>query len=291
MRRLSVAVGVLLAIGVAGGVFALGSGDFPGRYLHSAGPSAIDGDRSTPAPGAPAPTGTPAGLDDTATPSPTATATATPRPRDPDRDNLPTRYEESIGTDPMHKTVLLAVNYTGNVTPLSDGDRSFLQAKFDQLKVLNPDGTTGIDLRVVEEWNSTAEVAVDPTTLRRSAKRYHAGETPADRCRHHYLLVGAAAGHRWGVANTGGWTAIVKSDTTGFSGSREDVIVHELLHTLVGQMDPTRGGVRSDGTHTTSGWLQPYAEMGGPSSLHPVARERLNERGFTNAFAPIPGCL
>jgi hypothetical protein len=282
---------VVLLVGAAAGAYAVGGGQLgPLSGASSpAEPSSI-GTELVPDSGTKTTTQT-----STSTPSPTPSATdsptPTPAPRDPDRDNLPTRYEESIGSDPMHKTVLLAVNYTGDVNPLSAGHRSFLKAKFDQLKVANPDGTTGIDLRVVEEWNTTGNVTVDATTLRRSARRYHVEETPAERCRHYYLLVGAADGHRWGVANTGGWTAIVKSDTTGFSGSREDVIVHELLHNLVGELDPSRGGVRPDGVHTSAGWLQPVAEMGGPSSLHPASRERLNERGFANGYADRPGCL
>jgi hypothetical protein len=289
MHRGAIVLGVLLAIGVAGGVFAIGVGQSIGVEFYSAGPSPTDAE--TPSVIAPTTSRPEPAVGTTASPSATPTPTPTPTPSDPDRDNLPTRYEESIGTDPMHKTVLLAVNYTSSASPLSAGDRSFLKASFEELKVVNPDGTTGITLHVVEEWNTTGNVTVNRTALRQGAVRYLAGRTRAKRCRHHYLVVGAPEGRRWGIANTGGWTSIVKSQATGFSGSREDVIVHEVLHNLVGKLDVSRDGVLSDGTHTKSGWLQPVAEMGGPSSLHPATREKLNDEGFANAFADQPGCL
>jgi hypothetical protein len=292
MQRGAIVLGVLLAVGLSSGAYALDGGQSLGAVL---GPEPPTQNPATPAPADSAasslgPTRT-ATASATPTPSPTATPSPTPTPADPDRDNLATRYEKSVGTDPMQKTVLLAVNYTSGTKPLSEGDRSFLKAKFEELKVVNPDGTTGVNLHIVEEWNSSGNAAVDPTTLQRNAIQYLAGRTPAEPCRHHYLLVGAPSGRRWGVANTAGWVSIVKSDTTGFSGSREDVIVHELLHNLVGNLDTSRSGVRPDGSHTNSGWLQPVAEMGGPSSLHSASREKLNEYGFANGYASEPGCL
>jgi hypothetical protein len=301
MTLRTIAVGILLAVAIAGGAYAIGIGPgSSGLLAEEATPKEPAVQTPTPpAPNAAGPDdGTTASgggaaessaLSPTGTPSPTPTAT--PTPKDPDADNLPTGYEESIGTDPMHKTVLLAVEYTGNASNLSAGDRSFLRTKFDQLKVTNPDGTTGVTLRIVEEWRTGDNVTVNSTTLRRRAISSLSNETPAQPCRHHYLVVGAPEGSRWGIAVTGGWTAIVKSERTGFSGSREDVIVHELLHNLVGELDPERSGVRPDGAHTQSGWLQPKAEMSGPSSLHAASREALNERGFANRFSDQPGCL
>lgn len=299
MTLRTIIVGIVLAVAIAGGAYAIGLGPgSSGLLSEEATPGTPAVETPTPpasnAPGADdGSTPSRAALEESSTPSSTATPspTSTPSPEDPDADNLPTRYEESIGTDPQHKTVLLAVEYTGTASNLSAGDRSFLRTKFEQLKVANPDGTTGVTLRIVEEWRTGDNVTVNSTTLEQRAISYLSNRKPARPCRHHYLMVGAPEGPRWGIAVTGGWTAIVKSERTGFSGSREDVIVHELLHNLVGEIDPERSGVRRDGAHTQSGWLQPKAEMSGPSSLHAASREVLNERGFANRFSEQPGCL
>jgi hypothetical protein len=236
----------------------------------------------TPSPSAtPSPTPSP-------TPTPTATPSPTPEPSDPDKDNLPSKYEKRIGTNPQRMTILVSVIHSHDSRRLSDEDKNEVKRRFSEMKVLNPDGSAGIDVLFVEESPFGVSIEANEEYIRQLIESYPEGDTPAEFCREHYVYMTRSGGEAWGIAHTGGWVSIV--ETGDYTNARLDIMVHELLHNVVGEFDQSKDAV-VDGNHVKNGWLQPGEVPGGPYRLHDLSQEKLQSNGFANDYSNREGCL
>jgi hypothetical protein len=245
---------------------------------------------ATPTPTAtqtPSPTAT-LSLTPSPTPTPTATPSPTPEPSDPDKDNLPSKYEKRIGTNPQRMTILVSVVHSYDSKRLSDEDKNEVKRRFDEMKVLNPDGSVGIDVLFVEQNPFGASIEANEDYINQLIESYPEGDTPANFCREHYVYMTRGGGDAWGIAHTGGWVSIV--ETGDYSNARLDIMVHELLHNVVGEFDQSINGV-VDGNHVKSGWLQPGEVPAGPYRLHDLTQEKLKSDGFANDYSNREGCL
>jgi hypothetical protein len=228
----------------------------------TAGPAADTGPSSTRSPSP------------TQTPSPTPTAT--PTPADPDADGLSSRRERSLGTDPQHKTLLVAVYYAAGVRQLTPLEREEMRTHFAGMDVPNPDGRTGITLRFVGNTTTNDRLAVDQPTLRALQQSYITNETIAEPCVEYLLGIAPTETAVGGLAPAPGHVALTGSNYDG--RTRTKVMTHELLHNIVGLLDASHENVTDDGAHTTLGWLshgEAYRTLSEPTAA------KLSADGFS----------
>lgn len=212
---------------------------------------------------------------------------------DADGDRLPDAWERRgetpsgvplRGADPDRKDVYVQLNYANGHPPLNRSERRQLRRIWAGMPVSNPDGTTGIDLHLVDRAPGAG--AIDDRVVVGSdgfsesfVRTYYSDDYLGPRECTHYMAVfgdvkGSYAG--WGLAP--GYLSVVDGGELGRVGGttvRVRVLTHELLHNLVGQL-PTGG------THTDSGWLASGGGSTDTGMSEPVQRD-LERNGFARS--------
>lgn len=220
-------------------------------------------------------------------------------------DRLPDEWERQGVTpegallpesDPDRLTLHTQIVYGDGIEPLTDEEHEQLRAAFAEMPIENPDGSTGIDLRIDDDPPYGGELD-EPIRLTETGDRdalaeaYYSPERMGPRhCVYHLVAVGEVdvPGYA-GFANTPGRFSVVDGRYTDSYGGtvsyRVRAIVHELLHNVVGPVpSEARGG---DRIHTESGWLTANStNLSADEQLSSPVAEQLSENGF--ATAPDP---
>lgn len=214
---------------------------------------------------------------------------------DTDNDGLPDRWERAgktddgarlPGADPDQKDLYVQVNYGTNAERLSETERAQLRAIWEQMPVENPDGTTGIDIHIIdsgEHAGSLGEEAVFDSS--QTYSRYYTVRRLGPRqCVYHQVVYGRVDMDAVGYAAAPGYVSIVEGaglPSESFEENRYTlkvgVTTHELLHNVVGRVDGR--------THTSSGWLAPSVSSQDEQLSRPTAQE-INQSGIFGPAAP-----
>lgn len=161
-----------------------------------------------------------------------------------------------------------------NVEGLTDREVRQLERVWASMPVRNPDGSTGIDVHVVDGGALNESVQF---TQGSDHTAYYTEAVMGPRlCRYHLVVLGEPTGKTVGWAAAPGYSSFVTGVSEPGRGgnvtNRVRVTTHELLHNVVGSMDdPT---LPDGGLHTGEGWL------GGDEYLSPETAAHLNETRF-----------
>lgn len=178
-------------------------------------------------------------------------------PNDTDGDGLPDAWERAGRTpdgvvlpnaSPNRTDLYVQISYAGDAPSLSDRERQQLRAIWAGMPVENPDGSTGIDLHIVETRLSES-VQDTPEQLSRLSSTAYLDDR---RCVYRHVVLGELdTTDRIGLAETPGYAAVYDgSRYQGYDGDvpfRSAMVTHGLLHNVVGDLE--------DGVHAAGTWL------------------------------------
>lgn len=192
--------------------------------------------------------------------------------------------------DPCRMNVYLQVSETGNAS-LPPGMVAETERAFAELPVRNPDGSTGIDLHVVEGPNLDENVTFSRGDLDALRAEYYRNLTGERAGVYHLALVvrfDEGTKRRYsGIAETPGRMIVIQHNPP--SGSA--LLVHEILHNLVGELPPSvdgrcdrdpvhycHGGYLDDGP--VGGAPEFYAKEGDQRYLPAEIADHVESAGF-----------
>jgi hypothetical protein len=199
---------------------------------------------------------------------------------DTDGDNLKDGWEMNGRTpagaplpdaDPFHKDMYLMFTYGKGIEPLTSAQRDRLVDAWADMPVDNPDGTEGIRLHVTDSVHATERLLIYDDGLTEGnvypyvmnytsdqlegAAQLPKGATPP--ARHdvyfHALVVELAREPRGttGFGSRGSDTVIVVGKAPGWQFDTEylHLLTHELLHNVVGRLDPANRAAADEHEH------------------------------------------
>jgi hypothetical protein len=183
-------------------------------------------------------------------------------------------------SDPLAKDVYVQVDFA---SPASDPSGEFYEAvrtEFAEMPVRNPDNSSGIDLHVHEggRLNGTATFTGD--NFWRLKDDYYADRLGPRAGAYHHVAVVEFEASGVGYGAIGGDFAIVASGLDRVT--TKNVVVHELLHNVVGRIEAP-DACESDPAHYCGpGWLRHHLRHPEDEFLpKPIARQ-LETEGFAN---------
>jgi hypothetical protein len=203
---------------------------------------------------------------------------------DRDGDGLPDTWERAgetpegsalSGSDPGRKDLYVQLDHGSNVESLTDREREQLRSAWARMPVENPDGSTGIDLHLVDGGPRGGDIGGTVVVSDQdSFPRYYTADRLGDRlCVYHQVVYGdTELGERVGLGSVPGYATAVEGRQPPYDGNvsfRVAVTTHELLHNVAGRV----GGR----PHTSGGWLA--GTLGDEHLSRSTARE-LNETGL-----------
>lgn len=160
------------------------------------------------------------------------------------------------GSDPLRMDMYVDVRYTEGVSQLSDRQLRYVQRTWADFDVENPDGTTGIAVHIGDEMGDSGRLSDDYVV--RSERGYDVlegrydpaeGNMRRDDAYHRVVIVEIRSTDFDGYGDIGGRFSIADPN-----GNTEEVVVHELLHNVVGKLDYSHRC--EDAHHTCEGWLR-----------------------------------
>lgn len=170
--------------------------------------------------------------------------------------------------DPCRMNVYLQVSETGDAS-LPPGMVAETERAFAEMPVRNPDGTTGIDLHVVEGPQLDENVTHSRGELEALRAEYYRNLTGERAGVYHLALVvrfDEETKRRYsGVAETPGRMIAMQNNPP--SGAA--LLVHEVLHNLVGELPPTvEGRCDRDPVHYCRGGYLDRGPVGGAPEFY-----------------------
>jgi hypothetical protein len=183
------------------------------------------------------------------------------------------------GADPLQLTLYVDAFHAPGVSGLDADDAAALESHFAAMPIENPDGSTGVDLHVrregvVDVASYTGENFDELETTTESAQDERAAVV------HGALVVSFDAdADSVGYGSTPGDFAIVDADAT--RSDRRSILVHELLHNVVGELEPSAGRCEDDPAHyCDGGWLEPSLGEEFDRTLPAPIAEEIEANGF-----------
>jgi hypothetical protein len=211
---------------------------------------------------------------------------APPNTTDSDGDGFPDAWEE-VGVTPWGMDLSTAspdrmdlyvqFNYGANVTGMTESERQQLRSVWNTMPIENPDGSSGIDLHIVDAGDTAGRLnrSVEVGSSDR-VDRFYTRELLGERyCGYHQVVLGDIGNtNRIGYSETPGYASVLDGGQfDGYDGDvtfRVAMVTHALLHNVVGPVE--------DGTHTDGGWLD-YPDPDNEELTDAVA-ERIDGEGF-----------
>ena len=209
-------------------------------------------------------------------------------PLDPDTDgdrlldSWEHRHEAAGGaelpeSDPLAMDVYVQVDYAGEADPESDAFYERIESEFDSMPVERPNGT-GIDVHVREggRINQTAVYTGDNFW---DLKDEYYGDRLGRRAGiYHHVVVTKFTAGEVGYGEVGGRFSVVDARAT--NETKRHVVVHELLHNVVGRIDAP-GACESDPHHyCDGGWLTPRITPGDGEYLPGPLADEIERQGL-----------
>jgi len=157
-------------------------------------------------------------------------------------------------SDPLAADLYVQVDYAAGVEANDEAFFEALSARFAEMPVDNPDGTTGVDLHVSDGRLNDSVTFTGENFWDLKDEHYEDRLGPRAGVYHH-VVVGEFTVDHVGYGEAGGTfsTVAARSD----DDTRRYVVVHELLHNVVGEVEAS-GACEDDPIHyCEGGWLMP----------------------------------
>lgn len=207
---------------------------------------------------------------------------------DIDGDGIPDDWERSNqapngaglpGSSTRRMDLYVQIDTGSEVPELSSRERSALRNIWNGMPVQNPDGSTGIDLHIVET-DIDGEISAEQPD-----QYYTESNLGLRHCLYRQVVLGQIDTTQGiGAAETPGYASVYDgSRYTGYDGEvpfRSAMITHALLHQITGEVD---GSVHSDG-----GWLDYPSE--GNERLSDSVAAHLEDGGFRTTTSYLDRC-
>ncbi|MEF8830255.1 MAG: hypothetical protein V5A23_01800 [Halobacteriales archaeon] len=181
--------------------------------------------------------------------------------------------------DPLSMDLYVAVYVSEGADALDDYER--VREHFASMPVENDDGTTGIDLHVVNVTDLPERITFDGTTrdyvgIVEDLLEPRMGRT--DEVYRAALFLSVSDRTILGFGDVGGHYSVVTGEAT--ETKREFALVHELLHNVVGEVDAP--DACDGGAHyCDGGWLEPRYDPDEAYLPESIA-EQLEREGFAD---------
>lgn len=180
--------------------------------------------------------------------------------------------------DPLRKDIYIQVNHGSQYNGISSSTASDVEDYYREMPIENPDGSTGISAHVIRDGSAGEELSYDGKnwqSLQSLGEELRGGSTSGY---YSVLLVDIENDDRVaGYGDSPGQFSVVAGDLT--YTPTDQVIVHETLHNIVGEIDAP-GACDDDSYHyCEGGFLQPDNEPG-EDYLPEEIGEQIEEDGF-----------
>ncbi|WP_436923295.1 hypothetical protein [Halosimplex amylolyticum] len=182
------------------------------------------------------------------------------------------------GSDPLAMDIYVQIDYASGVETESQAFYDRIEAEFADMPVQRPN-QTGIDVHVREggHINETAVYTGDNFwALKDELYRDRLGQRAG---RYHHVVVTDFATDEVGYGEVGGRFSVV--DAGASEGTKRHVIVHELLHNVVGRIDAPGACERDPHHYCDGGWLTPQITPGEDEYLPDPLGDEIEQQGFT----------
>jgi len=181
------------------------------------------------------------------------------------------------GSDPLAKDLYVRVDRAAGVGAKSAGFYERVEGAFSEMPIGNPNGETGIDTHVRQGRSLDGSVTYTGDNFRTLAERL--GEEPSGGDdAYHRVVVAPFETREGGYGEVGGTFSVV--DAGADTEVQSHVVVHELLHNVVGDIDAP-GACPGDPHHyCDGGWLTPRIVPGEGEFLPDPLAEEIEREGF-----------
>jgi hypothetical protein len=186
------------------------------------------------------------------------------------------------GADPLAKDLYVQVDYARGTDRPSEGFYSTVAAEFAEMPVDNPDGSSGVSVHVRDGGRVNASVSFTGETgsFWTLKDRYYRSELGPRAGVYHQVLVADFEGDEVGYGEVGGEFSVLAADLD--SGTRRRVVVHELLHNVVGRVE-ARGVCPDEPRHYCGGgYLGPRIVTGDDAYLAEALARQIERDGFSD---------
>ena len=180
-------------------------------------------------------------------------------------------------SDPLAMDIYIQVDYAQGVDSEREAFYDRIESEFESMPVDRPN-ETGIDVHVKEGGQINESVVYNGDNFW-SLKEQHYRERLGPRAGiYHHVVVTDFATDEVGYGEVGGRFSIV--DSGAATPTKRHVIVHELLHNVVGRIDAP-GACESDRHHyCDGGWLTPEITPGEDEYLPDPLADEVERQGF-----------
>ena len=209
-------------------------------------------------------------------------------PTDPDTDGdgLRDGWEVSDETpagaplpesDPLSADLYVQLDRAEGVAAPEEGFYERLRTTFAEMPVENPDGTTGIALHV-DSGGINESVTFTGDNFWALKDSYYESRLGPRAGVYHQVLLAEFQSEKVGYGEVGGTFSVVAARTD--AGTRRHVVVHELLHNVVGPVE-VEGACPDDPKHyCEGGWLTPRIIPGEDEYLPEPLAAQLESQQF-----------
>ena len=186
------------------------------------------------------------------------------------------------GADPLAKDIYVQVDHARETERPDEAFYGAVADEFAEMPVENPDRSTGIELHIRDggRVNESVSFTGETKNFWTLKDRYYRSELGSRAGVYHQVLVADFEADQVGYGEVGGEFSVVAANLD--NETRQQVVVHELLHNVVGRVDAS-GVCPNDPKHyCRGGYLGPRIVTGEDRYLaEPVARQLARE-GFSD---------
>jgi len=182
-------------------------------------------------------------------------------------------------SDPLSKDVFVQIDYAAGVEQPNGTVFAAVNETFADMPVRNPDNTTGIDVHFREPRTLDEHVTYTGGNFWALKRQYY--DTLGARAGiDHQIVVANFTTNTVGYGEVGGAFSVVAAGSG--TETQKHVIVHELLHNIVGTIDAPNT-CPGDPTHYCGdGLLQPHIPTDGDKRLPGPVAKQLEREGFAD---------
>lgn len=208
-----------------------------------------------------------------------------PNEEDTDGDGLLDGWEvdgevngvEFPDADPLEKDLYIQINHGSQFNGLSDYERQAIEDMYSQMPVENPGGSVGIDAHVISDGSVGERLTYEGFNYQ---NLWFEGESQLGDREPYYrsvLLVSMDGDNNYiGLGDSPGRFSIAEG--APLYGSVEEVIVHETLHNIVGEIEAD-GACEDDPLHYCGGGIL-ETRLGSGTHLPEAIGDQLDEDGL-----------
>jgi hypothetical protein len=153
-----------------------------------------------------------------------------------------------------------------------------IRTEFEEMPVRNPDDSTGIDVHIRSGGALNRTVTFTGGNFWTLKKRYYANRLGPRTGSYNHLMFVEFDSRGVGYGEIGGEFAVVSSDLDGVT--RKNVVVHELLHNVVGRIETPQACEDDPAHYCGDGWLRHHIRHPEDEFLPEPIADQIERDGF-----------